>query len=79
MTRATPPEEGARRTHARRNAKIPALTDTHPTNVILLTCDGFGVLPPVSKLTREQARPCHRARTHARARSPGRVARSGGR
>jgi len=36
------------------NAKIPALTDTHPTNVILLTCDGFGVLPPVSKLTREQ-------------------------
>jgi phosphoenolpyruvate carboxykinase (ATP) len=27
----------------------------HPRNVVLLTADAFGVLPPVSRLTREQA------------------------
>ena len=26
----------------------------HPKNIVLLTCDAFGVLPPVSKLTKEQ-------------------------
>jgi len=36
------------------NARIPAKVDTHPSNVILLTCDAFGVLPPISKLTKEQ-------------------------
>lgn len=36
-------------------AQIPCMVNEQPTNIIMLTCDAFGVLPPVSKLTPEQA------------------------
>ena len=33
----------------------PSMEAGHPRNIIFLTADAFGVLPPVSKLTKEQA------------------------
>src|SRR5258706_5352326 len=36
------------------NAVIPAVAG-HPQNVVFLTADAFGVLPPISKLTPDQA------------------------
>lgn len=36
------------------NAVIPSVGG-HPRNVVFLTCDAFGTLPPISRLTPEQA------------------------
>jgi phosphoenolpyruvate carboxykinase (ATP) len=36
------------------NARIPCMA-SHPSDVIFLTCDAFGVLPPISRLNRAQA------------------------
>ena len=40
--------------HYIRNAVEPSVGG-HPKNVIFLTCDAFGVLPPISRLTEAQA------------------------
>merc|ERR1719191_327095 len=36
------------------NVRIPASVDHHPKQIIFLTCDSFGILPPISKLTADQ-------------------------
>merc|ERR1719352_2119595 len=36
------------------NARIPASVDYQPKQIVFLTCDAFGVLPPISKLTPDQ-------------------------
>jgi len=45
---------GAYPVEAIENARIPGVA-SHPTDIIFLTCDAFGVLPPVSRLDRHQA------------------------
>jgi phosphoenolpyruvate carboxykinase (ATP) len=53
-TRITENTRGAYPIHFIRNARIPCMAG-HPTDVIFLTCDAFGVLPPVSSLSPAQA------------------------
>ncbi len=36
------------------NAKLSGV-GAHPRNIVMLTCDAFGVMPPISRLTPEQA------------------------
>lgn len=44
----------AYRVHFIENAQIPGIGG-HPSDVVFLTADAFGVLPPIAKLTTEQA------------------------
>ena len=53
-TRITQNTRGAYPIEFIRNAQIPCIAG-HPTDAIFLTCDAFGVLPPVSRLSPEQA------------------------
>src|SRR6201982_3421872 len=53
-TSITENTRGAYPIHFIKNARIPCLAG-HPTDVIFLTCDAFGVLPPVSLLSPAQA------------------------
>jgi phosphoenolpyruvate carboxykinase (ATP) len=34
---------------------VPSGVAGHPSNIIMLTCDAYGVLPPIARLTKEQA------------------------
>ncbi|MEM9705258.1 MAG: phosphoenolpyruvate carboxykinase [Pseudomonadota bacterium] len=45
---------GAYPIHYIPNASLDGVT-THPKNIIMLTCDAFGVMPPIAKLSRAQA------------------------
>ena len=48
-TRARPTSSSRSRTH------LPAKRAGHPSTVIFLTADAFGILPPIARLTRDQA------------------------
>jgi phosphoenolpyruvate carboxykinase (ATP) len=41
--------------HHIENALSPSRADGDPKNIFFLTCDAYGILPPISKLTPEQA------------------------
>lgn len=45
---------GAYPIHYIPNASVDGVT-THPKNIIMLTCDAFGVMPPIARLTPAQA------------------------
>ena len=49
--------ENTRAAYSIRNIQnaVQAGTGSHPQNIFMLTCDAFGVLPPIARLTPEQA------------------------
>ena len=49
-TRITQNTRGAYPVEFIRNARIPCVAG-HPTDIVFLTCDAFGVLPPVARLS----------------------------
>jgi phosphoenolpyruvate carboxykinase (ATP) len=53
-TRITENTRGAYPIEFIKNARIPCVAG-HPTDIVFLTCDAFGVLPPVGALTPAQA------------------------
>lgn len=53
-TKITENTRGAYPINFIQNARIPCVAD-HPSDIIFLTCDAFGVLPPVSSLDPAQA------------------------
>ena len=53
-TAVTENTRGAYPIHFIKNARIPCVAG-HPTDVVFLTCDAFGVLPPISSLSPAQA------------------------
>ena len=53
-TKITENTRGAYPINFIQNARIPCVAG-HPTDIIFLTCDAFGVLPPVSSLSPAQA------------------------
>jgi phosphoenolpyruvate carboxykinase (ATP) len=53
-TSITENTRGAYPIHFIKNARLPCIAG-HPTDIIFLTCDAFGVLPPVSSLSPAQA------------------------
>jgi len=53
-TSITQNTRGAYPVEAIENARIPGIAN-HPTDIIFLTCDAFGVLPPISELNPNMA------------------------
>jgi phosphoenolpyruvate carboxykinase (ATP) len=53
-TRITQNTRGAYPIEFIKNAKVPCVAG-HPTDIIFLTCDAFGVLPPLAKLSPDEA------------------------
>ena len=54
-TTRRPRTRAPRTSSSRSRTRIPSKMAGHPRNVVFLTADAFGILPPIARLTREQA------------------------